>query len=87
MDGDTQKIAEMLLAKRKAGKPGDRVSEYKPDVPAQPAREDEEIDGRHLAAEHMLTAYREGSAEKLSSAMEAWMHIHNSKAEDESASG
>lgn len=87
MDGDTQRIAQMLLAQRKTGKPRDKISEYEPEVPAQPEREDMAVDGRHLAAGEMISAFHEKNPEKLSSAMEAWMDIHNSKAEDESASG
>lgn len=81
-DQDMKDVAAGILSKRKVG---GADSSYRPDVPAQPKDEDEMIDGRHLAAQNMLSAIESKSARQMSEAMSDWMSIHNSKTDDESA--
>jgi len=50
-------------------------TEMKPEVVMD---EGGEVDGRHLAAQEMIAAHKEGSAHKLMQAMMNFIDLHNS---------
>lgn len=83
-DDDNKKIATAILSKRKPD--GDRISQSP--MKSEVIKDEDGVpDGRHLAAQDMIAAFHEKSAERLNQALQSWSAIHNSKSEDESASG
>lgn len=67
---DPRALAKSILSKRKAS--GVRAST----APQKPEAQDAEVDGRHLAAQDILTASREGSAQKLTTALGHFFDMH-----------
>lgn len=74
---DPKKAAMTILAKRKAS--GERTMAPTPMKTEVVKDEDGEVDGRHVAAQDILSAHGEGSAQKLSEALGHFLDMHQSK--------
>lgn len=74
---DPKKNAMTIIARRK--KNGERISGPAPMKQEIVKTEDGEIDGRHVAAQDMLAAQHEGSAQKFAEALGNFMDMHASK--------
>lgn len=72
---DKKRQATTVVAKRDPAT-GDRTMSPTPMVPEEVTTEEGELDGRHLAAQDMIAAIKEGSAEKLNAAMQAHHDLH-----------
>ena len=72
---------QTMIARRKSG--GGPIElgpmSMKPEIVRD---EDGDIDGRHLAAQDMMMAMKEGSAEKFHGALQNYLDIHNSMKDD-----
>jgi hypothetical protein len=71
---DPKKAAMTIMARRKAD--GSRTAA--PMKPEEVKTEDGEIDGRHVAAQEIISAHHEGSAQKLMEAMGHFIDMHKS---------
>lgn len=74
---DHKKAAMTILSKRK--KSGERAMEPTPMKAEEVKTEDGQLDGRHIAAQDMIAAHHEGSAQKLAEAMSAFIDMHHAK--------
>lgn len=79
---DKKHQMQTIIARRKAGG-GPLETAPTPMKPEIVMEEPGKLDGRHLAAQDMLAAIHEGSAEKFMDGMKNFMDIHSSKNESE----
>lgn len=74
---DHKKIATIMVSKRNhKGEQTMSPTAMKPEVSKT---EDGEVDERHVAAQDLLAAFHEKSAQRLSEAMSNFIDIHHSK--------
>lgn len=73
---DHKKTAMTILSKRKPS--GEKISEAPMKV-EKSMDEGGEVDGKHVAAQDILAAHHEGSAQKLAEAMSHFMDMHMAK--------
>lgn len=73
---DKKKSLETIMQRRKPGG-GEIIAGPAPMKHEVVKHEDGNIDGRHLAAQDMLAAFHEKSAERLMGAMANFMDLHS----------
>lgn len=76
---DPKKVAMTIIAKRHP-----RTSELLSSDPMKEEHvktEDGQADGRHVAAQEIISAHNQGSAQKLSEALSSFLDMHHSGAE------
>ena len=78
-DDDNKRIATAILSKRKPS--GERIS-MAPMKTEVVKTEDGEPDGRHLAAQDMMSAIHEKSPQKFSEALKNFIAIHHSMSDE-----
>lgn len=76
---DAKKNAMTILSRRKSD--GTKTIDAMPVKPEVTKDVDGSTDERHVAAEEMMAAHREGSAEKMSQALQSFIDIHMNKAQ------
>lgn len=74
---DKNKMMTQLVAKRKPG--GEKTMDPTPMKNEVVKTEEGELDGRHMAAQEMIGAFKEGSAEKFMTSLGNFIDLHGSK--------
>lgn len=77
---DKKKMQEMIIQRRKSSGGEIAGAPMKNEIVKD---EEGDIDGRHLAAEDMISAFHEKSPERLMKSMMDFIDIHSSKMESE----
>ncbi len=77
---DKKKTMESIMGRKNID--GSEASAPAPMKPEISKNEDGEIDGRHVAAQDMISAFHEKSPERLKEAMANFIDIHQARGEE-----